>query len=246
MRISLRRGGAFRRGHAPTQLELDGFGVRDGDVTLQVLDGFFGRDVALAVGLVDVDLWVVNLVRDQQADAAVRHLAEQVEDGELDRRHGHEDGEAGGLVVVLVDRDFFQQRLQVAGVLADEERRDAFREDRIQHLHLLRVGDGDAFGAVLGTHAAQEAFAVLVVVAKQLDGGDDDGVVEEPALEDRQSRGGVALGVIGLQFRGSNGMMRRPGWLGSGGGGCGEDGGGRGGQGRLQQFATSGGHTFLS
>ncbi len=110
-------------------------------------------------------LRVVDLVADEEADGAVGHLAEHVEDGELDGSDGDPDGEALGLVVVLVDGGFGDEELEVAGVLADEEGRDAFGEDGVEDLHLLRVGDGDALVAVLGADAAE----VLLLVAEELD-----------------------------------------------------------------------------
>ena len=177
--------------HAAAELELDGLGVRDGDVALEVLDGFFGGDVALAVGLVDGDGGVVDFVADEEADGAVGHLAEHVEDGELDGGDGDPDGEALGFVVVLVDGGGGDELLDVAGVFADEEGRDAFGEDGVEHFHLLRVGDGDAFVAVFGADAAD----VLLVAREELDRLDDDGIWEELALEDGLLEDGVEFGV---------------------------------------------------
>lgn len=178
-------------GHAAAELELDGLGVGDGDVALEVFDGLFGGDAALAVGLVDSDVAVVDLVADEKADGAVGHLAEHVEQGELDGGDGDPYGEALGLVVVLVDGGFEDEELEVARVLADVEGRDVFGEDRVEDLHLLGVGDGDALVAVFGADAAE----VLLLVAQELDALDDDGVFEELALEDGLSEDGVEPGV---------------------------------------------------
>ena len=53
--FSLRPTGILRVAHAPAQLELDGLGVGDIDVALEVLDDFFSGVIALAVGLVNRD-----------------------------------------------------------------------------------------------------------------------------------------------------------------------------------------------
>ena len=166
--------------------------MRDGDVALEVLDGLFGGDVALAVGLVDGDGGVVDLVADEQADGAVGHLAEHVENGELDGGDGDPDGEALGLVVVLVDGGRGDELLDVARVFADEEGRDALGEDGVEDFHLLRVRDGDAFVAVLGADAADVLLARCVRSSTRLD---DDGICEELALEDGLLEDGVELGV---------------------------------------------------
>ena len=158
-----------------------------------MLDGFFGGDVTLAVGLVDGDFWVVDFVGDEKADGAFGHLAEEIEDGELERGEGNEHGHAGGLVVRLVDHDHFEEEFEIAGVFAKEEGSDAVYEDGVKRLHLLGVGDGDAFGTVFG---ADEAEPGLFVV-EELDGVDDDGRREELALEDGERCGGIAFGEVG-------------------------------------------------
>ncbi len=145
-----------------------------------MLDDLFGGVVALAVGLVDVDFFVVDLVGDEQAHGQVGHLAEHVENGELHGRDGNPDGEALQFVGAAVDGDGGDKGVEVAGVLADEEGRDAADEDWIDEVHLLSVRDGDALVAVFGADAAD----VLLFAIEELDGLDDDGIFEKLALED--------------------------------------------------------------
>ncbi len=184
--------------HAAAELELDGLRVGDGDVALEMFDGLFGRDAALSVGLVDRDAAVVDLVADEKADGAVGHLAEHVEQGELDSSDWNPDGEALGLVVVLVDSGFGDEELEIARVLADVEGRDVLDEERIEDSHQGRVGDGDSFVSVFGTDTTE----VFLLVAKKLDAIDDDGIFEELALEDGLGDGGVELGVTLLKCAG--------------------------------------------
>ncbi len=192
--------GRFGVAHAAAELEFDCLCVGDGDVALEVVDGLFGGDAAFSIGLVDGDAAVVDLVADEEADGAVRHFAEHVEDGELDGGDGDPDGEALSFVVVLVDGGFGDEVFDVTRVLADEERRDVFDEERIEDRHLLRVGDGDSFVAIFGADAAE----ILLFVAQEFDALDDDGVFEEFALEDRLLEDGVEFGVALLKCSGES------------------------------------------
>jgi hypothetical protein len=183
--------GSFGVAHATAELKLDGLRFGDGEVALQMLNGLFGRDVALAVGLVDGDLLVMN-VADQLSDGLAGHAAEHVQNGKLDGCEWNEDGEAGRLVVALIDRDLFEQCFQIAGILADEEGLHALYEDGVERLHLHSVGDGDALGSALRAHAAEKA----VFVAKQLQRFDNDGRGKELTLEDGFAECFVELCVI--------------------------------------------------
>ncbi len=138
-----------------------------------------------------------------------------VEDGEFDGGDGDPDGEALGFVVACVDGDGWDELLDVAGVLADEEGCDVFGEHRVEDFHLLGVGDGEAFVAVFGADAAE----VLFLIEKEFDGLDDDGVGEELALEDRLLEDGVELGVALFESSGQGrgaGRLRNWAWAAAG------------------------------
>ncbi len=104
---------------------------------------------------------------------------------------GTQMAEALGLVVVLVDRGFGDEELEVARVLTNVEGRNVFGEDGVEDRHLCRVRNGDAFVTILGADAAE----VLLLVAKKLDALDDDGVFEQLAPEDGLGENGVELGI---------------------------------------------------
>src|ERR1700742_5003319 len=163
-----------------------------------MLDDLFGGVVALAVSLVDVNLLVVDLVGGEQAHGQVDHLAEHVGDGELHGRNGNPDGDALQLVDAAVNGGGGDEGVKVAGVLADEEGSDAVDEDGVDEIHLLGVRDGDAFVTVFGSDAAD----VLFLAVEQLDGLDDDGVLEELAPEDGLLKDLVEFGVALLEGTG--------------------------------------------
>ena len=119
------------------------------------------------------------------ADRAAGDAAQQVEDRELDHRHGAPQRQALVFVVVALAIDAEQQLFEIAGVLADEIRRDEPIEDRMQDVGPAVV-DRNALGAVLRAHAKESARRLSV---RQLNRFDDDRIVETIQIQHR-SRGG--------------------------------------------------------
>ena len=91
-------------------------------------------------------------------------LAQQVEDGKLGSRHADPERQPLVLVVVIMPVELPEQRLELPGVLADEERSDPVEEDRVGMDQVHGVGDGQALGPVPGAHPDKE----VAPVAKQL------------------------------------------------------------------------------
>ena len=117
--------------HAAANLDLERPGLGFHDLLLEVLHDRLGGDVAFAVGAVDGNLGVVN-VTDQLPDGFVRDAAEHVEDRELDRGERHPQRKALQLVIALIDVHLLQQRLQIARVLAEEERLQPIDLNRVE------------------------------------------------------------------------------------------------------------------
>src|SRR6187431_2659757 len=67
-----------------------------------------------------------------------RNLPEQIQDGELDARDGHPEWQALPLVVRVGEIDAVDECLEIARVLADEERRDPACQDRPRRLEGCR------------------------------------------------------------------------------------------------------------
>ena len=72
------------------------------------------------------------MIADQLPHRFVRDAAEHVEDRKLDRRERHPQRQALQLVVALVDVHLFQQRLEIARVLADEKWLEPVDLDRVE------------------------------------------------------------------------------------------------------------------
>src|ERR1017187_5325625 len=193
-------GRGFNVAHAAAYFELDGFGVGDGYVALEVFDCFFGGNVALAVGLVDGDAGIMDFIADEQANGTIGHFAEHIEDGKLNGGNGDPDGEALRFVVALVDGSGGNQLLDVARILADKVGSDALYEHGVKGRHLLRIRDGDAFVSVGGANAAE----VFLFVAKQFNALNDDGIGEEFALENGFFENGIELGEALLERTGES------------------------------------------
>ena len=108
-------------------------------------------------------------------------LAEQVEDRELGRRHADPEGQPLVFVVVVVAVELPEHRLELAGVLAHEERRDPVEEDRVGVDHVHGIGDADPLGAVGCPHPNEE----VATVAEQFHRGDLDRLLQPLEPEDR-------------------------------------------------------------
>ncbi len=135
--------------HPPAKFELDRFSVRYLHIALQMFDDLFGGVIALAVGLVYMDILVVDFVADQQAQRQICHLTEHVQNGELIGRQWDPDRQALRLVVGVVDRALKHVCFKIAGIFAYKEWSKTLCEHRVEGFHLLGVADGDTFMAIL-------------------------------------------------------------------------------------------------
>jgi hypothetical protein len=88
-----------------TEAKLQGLRPALGDDLLEIDDFRFGRVAPVAAGPVDGDLPPPHPA-EQVADPLARELAEQVQNGELGRRHADPEGEPLVLVVVVVAVEF--------------------------------------------------------------------------------------------------------------------------------------------
>ena len=136
-------------------------------------------------------------ITDQLADRFAGDPAQHVEDGELDAGQGDADGHAVESVVELVDEDFLEQQIEVAGILAEEERLQMVQKNRV-NIADPGMGDGDALRAVArAQRRAQEA----ALVAQQFQALDDHGRCEQLSLEHRLAEDFIQLGVAGIPGR---------------------------------------------
>ena len=180
--------------HAAADLDFERLGLRFLDLLFQIYHDRFGSDVALAVRAIDGDGGVVDFVADQEAQRFFSDAPEHVEDGKLDRREGNPEREALQLVVALVNVNPLEQVVQIARVLADEERLQSVHLDRGEGDLLRIVGDGNALGAILGADAAEEAVAP----AEQLERFDHHGRGEELPLQHGLFQDFIQLRIVGF------------------------------------------------
>ena len=143
-----------------------------------------------AAGAVDRDLATLDPA-EQVADRLAGQLPEQVEDRELGGRHADPEGQALVLVVVVVPVQLPEHRLELAGILADEEPGDSVEEDRVGVDQVHRVGDADPLGAVGRPHPDDEVSPV----AEQLHRGDLDRLLQPIESENRRLRDLVKLTI---------------------------------------------------
>lgn len=87
-------------------------------------------------------------------------LAQQVQDGELGRRHADPEGDPLIFIIVVMTIQFPEQGLKLAGVLPNEEWGDPVQEDRVGMDQVHGVGDRKALGAVGRPHAYEEVTTV--------------------------------------------------------------------------------------
>ena len=128
-------------------------------ICFRYFDLLLGRVAPVAAGAVDRDLGSLHTSQ-HVADRLVQQLAQQIENGKLGRGHADPEGQSLVLVVVVVPVQLPEQGLQLAGVLAFEERGDAVEEDRVQVDHVHGVGHGQPFGTVPGSDPDQKLPAV--------------------------------------------------------------------------------------
>ena len=195
----------LRHEHQPADLDLEGMGVVFRDVPLDQIERFLDGLLAILRGLVDSHLRVVNLA-DQLAHGLAGDAPEHVENGELDGGQGHAESHAAQPEVEAVDIDLLQQQVQVARVLADEERLHLVDEDGLERIQLA-VPDRNSLGPVPGTHPAQE----IALVPKQLQRLDDDRRREQLLLENGLPEDLIEHGVPGVHSSSPIGLRRHGG-----------------------------------
>src|SRR5690242_7072950 len=96
---------------------------------------------------------------DELTDWFLRDSAEQVENGEFDGRQRCADGNAVVAEVEPIDKNLFQQQVQVPGILPEKERLQVVGENRLERLQPT-VPDRYAFRPVPRTYPAKEIVLV--------------------------------------------------------------------------------------
>ena len=160
-----------------------------GHIPFDQVQGFLDRLFAVFRRLVNGDLPVMD-IPDQLAHGLVGDASQHVEDRELDRGQRDADGHAVVSEIEAVDEDLFQEQVQVARILADEERLELQEEDRIKGVEPA-MADGNAFRTVARTHPAQKT----VLIPKQFEALDDHRGGEQLPLQHRLAQDFIQLGV---------------------------------------------------
>src|SRR5208337_2889445 len=124
------------------------------DQVQRFLDGLF----AIFGGLVNGDLAVLD-VPNQLAHGLVGDASQHVEDRKLDRGQRRANGNTVVPEIEAVDKDLFQEQVQVPRIFADEERLEFEDEDRIKGVEPA-MADGNAFRTVARAHPAEETVSI--------------------------------------------------------------------------------------
>ena len=209
-RVGARGQGIRVAAHTAADLELRGARARALEAGSHPGDALLSGPFAVVERLVHFD-GLAHGAPQQLRGRPPRGAAEQIDHGKLHRCERQPEREALHLVVARMHVDAVEQTLPVAGVLADEEWRDALLQDGIERAHLQFVADREADGAA----ARPDADDVLVVSRLQhLDGLDDERVLQQGDVEDGARgcgvEGRIAVGRVRGRSRRGGGGRRQP------------------------------------
>ena len=109
-----------------------------------------------------------------------RELPQQIKKRHLCCRVRSPQADAVKLVVAATAIKFGEQRFQMAGIFALEERCDPAQEHGIKFAHPSAIGDSNSFVSIVGADPSQIGRTIL----QQFNRSDGDGLVESVELQD--------------------------------------------------------------
>src|SRR5258708_14897357 len=107
-------------------------------------------------------------VANQLADGLASDAPQQIENGKLDGGQWRADGYSVVPEIESIDKNLFQQPIQVPRIFAEKERPEVMMEDRVKCVKSAMT-HGYALRPAGRTHAAQE----IIFVPEQFKGFDD-------------------------------------------------------------------------
>jgi hypothetical protein len=127
-------------------------------VLLEVRNLLLGRVAAVAAGPIHGNV-TADDVAEERTKRFAGDVAEEIEDGDLDTGDGDPERQPLPLVIRARQIDALDELFEISCILADEKRRDTFRQNWPRRLEHVGMADRESGCAVAGSYAHQELLA---------------------------------------------------------------------------------------